>query len=213
MAAPAEHCASPEHSEQLLARARLAAADMRAAGGSVMEGMLEQQALVAAAGYPAARALLRALAAHTRRRGSAELKTAYAAIDALFPGDSGGCIELPFSEAGTPRIARLHLAPCRADHNLGAQLAPLQRHFDAPGWKAVLGALSHLVFLGRNVYQQVLEQRPDLVETVGADSAGRYRVVRVDPQNTTLYLDPSWKERVGIFVAIDEAVATPEPSV
>lgn len=209
MAAPAERDAS----EEILARARHVAADMRAAGGDVMDGMLEQQALVAAAGYPAARTLLRALAVHSRRRKSAELWAALGAIDALFPADAQGCLEVAFAEGGAPRVARLHLAPCGPDHDLGAQLAPLQRHFDAEGWKGVLAALSQLVFLGRNVYQLTLAQRADLASDI-CGSKGippQYRATRVDPENTTLFLDPAWKERVGIFVAIGSGAAGPAP--
>ncbi len=130
----------------------------------------------------------------------------------LFPITEIGSIELEFfnKPLGRPDKAHLVLQRCPRAHNLGAQLSKLRDSFDPAHveamWPNVQKQLSILVFIGRDVYKRTAEQATDFVAQlcrVCGLPADSLAALKVDAENTTLFLDPEWPERVGIFVHLD----------
>jgi hypothetical protein len=133
-------------------------------------------------------------------------------LSALFPITEIGSIEVGFFDKarGQPDKAHLVLQRCPRGHDLDAQLNKLRDRFDPDHaksmWPSVQKQLSMLVFIGRDVYRRTIEQAPDFVAQlcrVCGLSADLLAALQVDKENTTLFLDPEWPERVGIFVHLE----------
>ncbi len=136
----------------------------------------------------------------------------------LFPITEVGSIEVEFFNKSLGRSDKAHLVlqRCPRGHDLGAQLAKLRDSFDPTHvdvmWPKVQKQLSMLVFIGRDVYKRTIEQASSFVAQlcrVCELPAESLAELKVDKENTTLFLDPEWPERVGIFVHLEsEALGT-----
>ena len=75
---------------------------------------------------------------------------------------------------------------------------------DADKWVEVIKHLSMMVYLGRTVYSKIAEaNRPLLRRIFGRDAqhdCADLMMLGVDSRNTTLFVNPRWPVRVGIFV-------------
>lgn len=137
----------------------------------------------------------------------------------LFPITEVGSIEVEFFNKALGRADKAHLVlqRCPREHDLGAQLDKLRNSFDPAHaeamWASVQKQLSILVFIGRDVYKRTVEQAGGFVAQlcrVCDLPAGLLASLGVDKANTTLYLDPEWPERVGIFVHLESEAPGPD---
>lgn len=176
------------------------------------EGLLHMQNLTLSMGLHTARSCFRAMldanAVSGAMRAAAERE-----IAAFSPVTEVGCMRVDFFNMITagPDAAYLVLETCPPNHDLSAQLHKLHRLVDGDKWIEVLKHLSMLVHLGRSVYNQIAQQNLPLLRRIykrGADDdCADLLQLGVDSRNTTLFVDPRWPERVGIFVKLSSEVA------
>jgi len=127
-------------------------------------------------------------------------------IAAFSPVTEVGCIQVDYFDRLTGRsaVARVLLDECPRDHDLGAEIPKLRPRVDDEKWVEVVKHISMLVHLGRSVYAQVAERSKPLIRRIygrRADHACADEMkLGVDSRNTTLFVDPRWPVRIGIFI-------------
>ena len=175
------------------------------------EGLIHMQNLTLSMGLHSARACFRAMLDANAVVGAARA-AAEKEITAFSPVTEIGCMRVDFFNMITaaPDTAYLVLDKCPAAHDLSAQLNKLHRLVDSDKWIEVLKHLSMLVNLGRSVYNQIAQQHKPLLRRIyrrdAANSCDDLLHLGVDSRNTTLFVDPRWPERVGIFVKLASEV-------
>ena len=170
-------------------------------------GLRDLQNLTLSMGLPAARALFRHMVDAAGVQGAAR-PLLMAEIRAFSPVTEVGCMQVDFTGTdGAPGVAYLLLDQCPREHDLGAQLDKLQARVPDKKWPEVLKHLAALLAIGRRVYADLARQQLPLIRRIfgapAGDPCSPMLALRVDPANTTLYLDPDWPLRVGLFVYLD----------
>ena len=111
---------------------------------------------------------------------------------------------------GRADTAYVRIAQCPRGHNLDLQFAKLRPHMSEK-WEAVLHACSVLLHCVRATHAQAVAKHLPLIRSLfdlGADDpCSAYADLRVDNANTTLYLDASWPNRVGILISLESESA------
>jgi hypothetical protein len=118
-----------------------------------------------------------------------------------------GCMQVDFLNKSTNKQDRVYLVldVCQKNHDLTAELDKIKPFVTEEKWVDVLKSLANLIFFGRTVYANESRKHVTLIhDIVGpetkAETLAELLNFKVDPDNTTLYLDPLWSERIGIFV-------------
>ena len=192
-----------ERAREFIARTGMDASDR--------EGLLHMQNLTLSMGLHTARACFRAMLDANNITGAARA-AAEREITAFSPVTEIGCMRVDFFNMLTagPDVAYLVLEQCPAGHNLSAQMHKLHRLVDGDKWIEVLKHLSMLVHLGRSVYNQIAQQNLPLLRRIykrgAGDACADLMQLGVDSRNTTLFVDPRWPMRVGIFVKLASEV-------
>jgi hypothetical protein len=169
------------------------------------EGLKNLQDLTTSIGLPAARESFEAMLDANRVNPKLRAE-ALREIKAFSPISEIGCMQVDFFNMITaaPGTAYLVLDKCPANHDLGAELKKLKSIVDAEKWVEVIKHLSMMVYLGRTVYSKIAEaNRPLLRRIFGRDAqhdCADLMALGVDSRNTTLFVNPRWPVRVGIFV-------------
>ena len=122
-----------------------------------------------------------------------------------------GCIQVDLpGRASAHMTFYLILDECGPDHDLTAELDKLYTHLPEKSRGAIREHLSTLIYLGRAAYSQMAQKMEGVLTEIGRririqDGAPPFdfRVLEVDPQNTTLYVAHMSDRRVGIFVRRD----------
>lgn len=159
---------------------------------------------------PAIRLLFRHMikAAHIRGGPKAE---AIAAIRDLSPVTEIGCLKIDFFNRtkGAADAMYLLLGECPRGHNFDAQLAKLRPHVTAEKWPEIQHHMSVLVYNCRQIYAKFAADNQPLIRKIFGlppdDACSPYLTLHVDVANTTLYLDESWPNRIGIFIRDEES--------
>ena len=168
-------------------------------------GLQHLQDLTTSIGLPAARESFEAMLDANRVNPKLRAE-ALREIKAFSPISEIGCMQVDFFNMITaaPGTAYLVLDKCPANHDLGAELKRLKTIVDADKWVEVIKHLSMMVYLGRSVYSKIAEaNRPLLRRIFGRDAqhdCADLMTLGVDSRNTTLFVNPRWPVRVGIFV-------------
>ena len=174
-------------------------------------GLKDLQNLTLSMGLPSTRSMFKCMIENSNLRGVAK-KDAIRAVADFSPVSESGCMKVDFfnQALGAPDIAYLVLHKCPRDHNLEAQLNKLKPHVLAEKWAEVTRSLSMLIYIGRSVYGQIARANLGLIRDIhGAaadDPCTDYLDLKVDVENTTLYLDASWPSRIGIYVRLGAEV-------
>lgn len=117
-----------------------------------------------------------------------------------------GCLTVDFTDtaSGAPGIAHIDLRECSPGHDLTAQLEVIYSRTPPEKKEEICRFLSLLVWAGREVYAELLMKNAGLVAEIrqAGKLAADPRALQVDLANTTFYLVPGWKKRVGIFVTL-----------
>ena len=172
------------------------------------EGLQSLQNLSLSMGLPAARACFRMM---LEANGAAAPLRAWAnrQIDGFSPVTEVGCLQVDYYDtvARKPAVARILLEECDRDHDFGAQLGALRARVGAEKWVEVVKHVSMLVHLGRSVYAQLAEANRPLIRKMygrpaSHDCAAEMKL-GVDSRNTTLFVDPRWPRRIGVFVHLE----------
>ena len=169
------------------------------------EGLLSLQNLTLSMGLPAARACFRMML-DANDANAAVRDWAEREIAAFSPVTEVGCIQVDYFDrlSGRSAVARVLLDECPRDHDLGAEIAKLRPRVDDEKWVEVVKHISMLVHLGRSVYAQVAERSKPLIRRIygrRADHACADEMkLGVDSRNTTLFVDPRWPVRIGIYI-------------
>jgi hypothetical protein len=202
---------SPPSSE-MIAAARARATDMlREMPSENGEGLKDLQNLTLSMGLPATRATFQFMIKAANLRGEAK-KNALSAVADFSPLTEVGCMKVDFfnQTLGAPDVAYLILDKCPRLHNLGAQIDKLKAHVSDEKWPEVIRSLSMLVHIGRSVYGQTARKHLDLIRQIHGSAADdpctKFLDLQIDRENTTLFLDPSWPSRIGIFIRLSTDV-------
>ena len=199
-------------SADVVAEARARASELLTTMSSNDEaGLKDLQNLTLSMGLPSTRSMFQCMIENSNLRGVAK-KDAIRAVADFSPVSESGCTTVDFFNqvSGAPDIAYLVLHKCPRDHNLEAQLNKLKPHVLAEKWAEVTRSLSMLIYIGRSVYGQIARANLGLIRDIhGAaadDPCTDYLDLKVDVENTTLYLDASWPSRIGIYVRLGAEV-------
>ncbi|NBP86347.1 MAG: hypothetical protein EBU23_15095, partial [Mycobacteriaceae bacterium] len=172
------------------------------------EGLQSLQNLSLSMGLPAARACFRMM---LEANDAAPPLRAWAnrQIDGFSPVTEVGCLQVDYFDAAArkPAVARILLEECDRDHDFGAQLGALRARVSADKWAEVIKHVSMLVHLGRSVYSQLADANRPLIRKIYGrpdthDCAAEMKL-GVDSRNTTLFVDPRWPRRIGIFIHLE----------
>jgi hypothetical protein len=126
-------------------------------------------------------------------------------------GDTDGlvatCMEFKFNG----KSARAYIRLCDKDHDLTGQLIKLSTLFGekySDHESRLMKSLGEIVFNVRKVWTQVVYTNQKLAVKIQNIMANQYSEnirggLKVDPTNTTLYIDPTLSKRLGIFIDVD----------
>jgi len=199
-------------STEIVAEARARATDMlNSMPDEDGAGLRDLQNLTLSMGIPATCATFQYMIKAAKLRGAAK-KNALRAIADFSPITEVGCMKVDFfnRSTGEPDIAYLVLDRCPRDHDLGAQLDRLKVHTLDEKWPDVIRSLSMLIYIGRSVYSQTARKHLDLIRQINSspadDPCTKYLDLQIDRENTTLFLEPGWPDRIGIFVRLSADV-------
>jgi len=163
-------------------------------GPELLQGAKETQQMMISVGLPACKFFLNTLIDHgsypdTKKD---ELRRK---VNELSTSDENGCMTINT----TPKLLII-LEPCGKVHDMDAQMTKIKSLVPEARLPEVMHFLSVVVYLGRSVYRQVVTQCTDLFNEIksGHDPKEDFTFIRVDPNNSTLYLMPDWNERIGI---------------
>ena len=202
--------AAPPSTEMVSAALSSAAELLRAPAAEDKEGLQALENLTLAMGLPATRAMFRSMVQVADLRGSA-LAAAEKHIAEISPVTEVGCMKVDFFNQTTqaPDVAYLVLDRCPRHHNLGAELNKLEVHVSSDKWPEILRSLSSLVHIGRTVYSQAARKNHNLIKQIFGASADdarwngtQYLDLQVDHKNTTLFIEPDWPDRIGIYIRL-----------
>jgi len=166
-------------------------------------------------GLPATRALFRQMVAASNIHGADKADVLKAIVD-MSPVTEKGCMRIDFHNRVTNKadVAYLRLDACPKAHNLGRQLDRLKALVAEPKWPDVLKSLTYLTMLGRSIYSNIATQHIGLIRKIFRlgedDKCEQYTSTQVDKSNTTLFLDESWPNRVGIYVSLEADIPPPD---
>jgi hypothetical protein len=207
----AELAAARARAQEIVAEARNNGKDP----AELVQGLRDMQNLTISIGLPVPRILFREMVAAARANPGRK-KTWGRQLARMSDVQETGCIGVDFFDTQTRAANKAYLVldACGADHDLGAQLDRLFARVGADKRDELREHLSMLIHLGREAYGHMsVAARPILTEIAKKVPAadGRpldFLALRVDPANTTLYLDAPGAQRVGIFVRFEDDVDT-----
>lgn len=203
--AAAQAATGRQYSAEELAAARARAQSM-IGGGMDREGMNHMRNLSLATGMPAAKGTLEILVENGTApefRKKDLLARVKAATEPPEINNAVGCIEVKVPETET--TVYLVLDRCLKDHDFSAQLDKIFSLIPVEKQLEIKQYLSMLLALGRSVFNTVVGRNSSLVKEILSHLphgvANQVQGgLQVDSANTTLYLEESWTERVGLFV-------------
>ena len=191
--------------------ATIAAARARAQqmlGAEDAEGLQHMRNLTLSMGLPATRALFHHMITISRKRGAAKA-AAIEKVAQFSPVREVGCMKVDFHNRVTnkPDSAYIRLDQCPRTHNLDTQLDKLRPLVPADKWSEVLKPMSMLIHIGRSTYGNATRQQLPLIRSLfdlpENDPCEKYLDLKVDKNNSTLYIDDSWPNRAGIYVSLE----------
>jgi hypothetical protein len=200
---PGEEKPSPEVVAEARVRAEKLIDDLSADGA---EGVRDAYNLILSMGLPATRMTFQYMLKAAGLTGS-ERANVRRQIAGFSPVTEHGCHRIEFHDRSTGKgsVAYLVIDRCPANHNLDVQLGKLKDRVAPEQWSEVFRSLSMLVFHTRSVYAQIAKHHAKLVlQLAGPSKAAEYSSLKVDPANTTLFVNPAWPNRVGIYVRFEE---------
>ena len=102
------------------------------------------------------------------------------------------------------------LKPCGPDHDLDAQLEKIFTRIPESRRSEVLKHMSALVQMGRSTYSAMVAKLSPVLEPIQRSLPPEFNAHRlmIDPANTTIFLQSSGPNRVGIFIDIDTGIDT-----
>lgn len=202
-----------QYSDDEVATARARAMTML--GDMDSKGMKSMRNLSLAIGMPAAKAILELLVEHGTASESCKADLMSRVKTTTEPpaiNDAVGCIEVKIPDeggkAGACTSVYLVLGRCPKNHDLGAQLGHVFSLIPEEKQPVIKQHLSMLVIMGRTVFSNIVEANAALLTEIQAhlshETAERISAgLQIDPANTTLYVEESWDERVGLFVKFE----------
>ena len=175
------------------------------------EGIRSLQNLTQSVGLPAARIsfefMLDAFKVSSKLRSEAMKE-----IKAFSPITEVGCMQVDFFNMITAKAdtAYLVLDRCPFNHDLGAELRKIKTLIEPDKWVEVVKHLSMMVYLGRTVYSQTAAEHKPLLRRIydrkPDDNCEDLMKLGIDSRNTTLFVDPRWPMRIGIFVRMQSQI-------
>jgi hypothetical protein len=125
-----------------------------------------------------------------------------------------GCMNLDYHTPNGLKRAYIRLDKCDIDHNLDLQLNKIKPFILTEKWQELMKHISVLVFFGRTVYSKMSRQHSDLIKKImclsADDNIDHLYDYRIDMTNTTLFVLPEYKYRIGIFIDLEPEVLEPE---
>ena len=109
------------------------------------------------------------------------------------------------------KVLRASYKLCKKDHDLSAELSKLYTMIgdDINNKAKINQSLGYLTFATRSVFTQIVHIEQKMAKKLQEIMSNKYSTniplgLQVDPENTTLYIDPEVEKRLGIVVEIDE---------
>lgn len=174
-------------------------------------GILEFRNLMLTMGLHATRSTFRNIMNEYLPSSAEQLAAIEQRIKDISPITEIGCMQVDFFNKLRNKQDRVYLVldSCKKNHNLTAELDKIKLCVSDEKWADVLKSLANLVFFGRTVYANESRKHITIIQDiVGCDTPpeilSNFLNFKVDPVNTTLYLDENWPERIGIFVRREE---------
>lgn len=162
------------------------------------DGLQDMQKMFLALGLPLTRIIFEQMVEAAGLAG-AEKDTAMRAIAGMSPLTEVCCMRVDFND-GAPDTAYIVFDRCPREHDVGAQLARLQRRLPPEKWNDILKNVSFQLHMIRMVYGNLARDHSELIRTISGGAPEKYFDLFVDPATSLLYVDAAWPNRVGIFV-------------
>lgn len=130
----------------------------------------------------------------------------------ISPITEASCFSVSFVDKNTNKrhTAYLLLDECDANHNLEEQFDKFKPRVTEEEWTKVLRKLSEMIGIGRTVYAKTVQQNMQLIRMILGvgenDNCAQYLMLKVDPSNTTMFVDELAPKRIGIFIKLDSEV-------
>ena len=173
-----------------------------------VKGLLDLQNMHLAIGLPSVRFVLTQLLEKTTHS-FAEQKRIQSMIRDISPITETACFTVSYynKELKSTRLAHLVLGECKRNHNLDDQINKIRHHLSNDEWLIIVRKLSELVSIGRMVFTQAVRKNIHILRTIMSYSeeepCTQYLTLRVDPANTTMFVDEQWETRIGIYITLD----------
>jgi hypothetical protein len=124
----------------------------------------------------------------------------YKKIDQLTNIEKVGGMNIEYDDVDTGKKTFFYIImnKCHKSHNLYEQFDKVKKHFNEATWTQLLKHISMLIYLCRSIYKINMQACIDDMFNLGYD-INDVDQLKIDPSNTTLYINEEWDERMGIY--------------
>lgn len=159
------------------------------------------QKRVLSMGVPACRILMTALLNNAKTTDEDIKLRFFETIDKLTNIEQFGGISIEYFDNNINKNTYCYIImnKCTKFHNLSEQLEKIQPYLDEVQWDQILKQISMVLYLCKNIYKLTIGTCANQIFDLGFD-INDVEELTVDPENTTLYIDEEWEERVGIYI-------------
>jgi len=201
------------HSAQDVQDAKTRAEQMIARMGGdtkeIMAGMCDISNSNLAVGLPATRMTLTHMIRAANLRDSAKSK-AQNMIAQISPVTDhvGITVRYRLRDTGAQGTVHIGLTECPRLHNMDNQVNKVKPLVTDESWVGITQHMTALVNLGMKIYRETIAKNLDIVRHINSlaedDPCEKYLCYKVDPTNTTLYIDDDWPNRIGVFIRFND---------
>lgn len=171
-------------------------------------GLRDLQNLALSVGLPSVRHILRHMIIASGKRGAAKAALLKGVAE-MSEITEAGCLRVEYVSRVTrrPEAAYFRMDQCPRLHNLDKQLDKIRATAPEEKMAECMKHLGSLVWKVRDVYHRAIAQALPLVRQIfdlaADDPCTAYLDLRVDMANTTLYVNDTWPNRIGIYIALE----------
>jgi hypothetical protein len=166
-----------------------------------IEKYKQYQQTVISMGIPTCRIMMHTLLEKSESTDTGIKAQFFQKIEQLTNFEKVGGMNIEYDDFDTGKKTYFYIImnKCKKNHDLHEQFDKVKKFFTEEKWKQLLKHISMLIYLCRSIYKINMQACTDDMFQLGYD-INDVETLKIDPDNTTLYLFEEWEERMGIYI-------------
>jgi len=166
-----------------------------------IEKYKQYQKTVLSMGIPTCRIMMQTLLQKSESTDESAKFNFYQKIEELTNIEKVGGMNIEYEDMDTGKKTFFYIImnKCHKDHDLNMEFNKIKKNFSEETWKQLLKHVSMLIYLCRSIYKINMQACINDIFHLGFD-INEIEELKIDPRNTTLYINEEWDERMGIYI-------------